>query len=48
MSRKSRYTEYAKSMNKVVVAKNAKMDGKPKSVINRLREMKEQTKKGVK
>ena len=50
MGRKSRYTEYAKGMNKGTVAKNATTT-KSKSIKNKLqelKELKEKSQKGVK
>ena len=47
MGRKSRYTEYAKGMNKGTAAKNATTT-KSKSIKNKLQELKEKSKKGDK
>ena len=47
MGRKSRYTEYAKGMNKGTAAKNATTT-KSKSIKNKLQELKEKSQKGVK
>jgi len=48
MGRKSRYSEYAKGMNKRTVAKNATTTVQSKSIKNRLQEMKDKAKKGDK
>ena len=47
MSRKTRYSGYVQEMNKKVVAKNATTTNN-KSIKNRLWELKEQSRKGVK
>ena len=44
MGRKSRYTEYAKGMNKGTAAKNATTT-KSKSIKNKLQELKKKSKK---
>lgn len=48
MGRKSRYSEYAKGMKKKADAKNAASKSHNKSIKNRLKSLKEETKKGVK
>lgn len=48
MGRKSRYSEYAKGMKKKADAENAATQSHNKSIKDRLKNLKEESKKGVK
>lgn len=48
MGKKSRYTEYAKGMKKKADEKNAATKSHNKSIKDRLKNLKEESKKGVK